>query len=77
MNNHDELRKRIAWLETKVDMLETELVRLNTMLVDCGFPEGIETLKSTIEDLLAEANDPSRFPPEDDRPSTQTYDPFV
>lgn len=77
MNIVEELRKKVAYLESRSDMLETELGQLNTMLVDCGFPEGVETLKATIEDLLSEANDPSQLPPDDDRPSTQTYNPFV
>ncbi len=72
-----ELRRKVAWLESKVDMLETELVKLNTMLVDCGFPEGVETLKATISDLLAEANDPSQLPPDEDGPYTQTLNPFA
>ncbi|MBS0629972.1 MAG: hypothetical protein JSS30_07120 [Verrucomicrobia bacterium] len=72
VNTVNELRRKVAWLESKVDMLETELLKLNAMLIDCGFPEGVETLKATIQDLLAEANDPSsQFPPEDDRPHTQ------
>lgn len=76
MNNIDELRRKVAWLESRLDQVETELAQLNTMLVDCGFPEGVETLKATIEDLMSEANDHSQLPP-DDRPPTQTYDPFA
>ncbi len=44
----------IAALETKIDWLETELDYLSEMLVQCGFPEGIKTLKMTIEEMLAE-----------------------
>lgn len=44
----------IAVLESKVDMLETELTYINNILTKCGFPEGIATLKSTVEELLAE-----------------------
>jgi len=77
MNTQEELRRKVAGLESKVDLLETELGRLNSMLLDCGFPEGIETLKATIQDLLDEANDLSQLPPEDDRPNTQTLDPFA
>ncbi len=47
------LQTRVAFLESHVDVLETELSKLNEMLVDCGFPEGIKTLKSTVEELLA------------------------
>lgn len=44
----------IAALESKVDMLETELAYLDKILVECGFPEGIKTLKMTVEELLEE-----------------------
>lgn len=44
----------IAALESKVDMLETELDYLNKILVECGFPEGIKTLKMTVVELLEE-----------------------
>ncbi len=60
MDNHThELRARVAGLESKVDLLESELLDLNAMLVNCGFPEGIKTLKETVMELLEE--DPS-FP---------------
>jgi hypothetical protein len=49
-----ELMKRVAFLESKLDMLESELTYLNGMLVDCGFSEGIETLKETVEEMLSE-----------------------
>ena len=49
-----DLRSKIAQLESKVDMLEAELGYLNEMLVRCGFPEGIMTLKATVEELLSE-----------------------
>jgi hypothetical protein len=46
---------RIAILESQVDYLETELTYVNTQLQKCGFPEGIATLKKTIEELLIES----------------------
>ena len=46
----------IAALETKIDMLETELSYLNKILIDCGFPEGISTLKETVEEMLEEGS---------------------
>ena len=49
-----QLRARIAALESKVDLLETEFVYLNEILVDCGFPGGIHTLKNTVEEVLNE-----------------------
>jgi hypothetical protein len=56
-NTMHELRARVASLESRIDMLESELIYLNDMLVRCGFPEGVKTLKETVVELLAE--DPS------------------
>jgi hypothetical protein len=53
--NKDENRD-FARLESKVDLLETELSYLDTMLKKSGFPNGISTLKETVEELLAETN---------------------
>ncbi len=75
MSNTDELRRKVAWLESRVDQLESELVHLNHLLVGCGFPKGIDSLKATIQDLLSEMGD-SLLPPED-TPPTQTFDPFT
>ena len=44
----------IAALESQVDHLETELSYLNKILVQCGFPEGIATLKETVMEMLQE-----------------------
>jgi hypothetical protein len=44
--------KKIATLESLVDYLKTEITNLNQMLVDCGFSEGIITLKQSVEELL-------------------------
>lgn len=49
-----QLRARVASLETQVDMLETELMDLNDMLIRVGFPNGVQTLKGTVIELLAE-----------------------
>ena len=46
--------KKIARLESQVDLLEAELMHLHEMLVRCGFPEGIKTLKETVNEVLAE-----------------------
>ena len=59
-NNTTSLLSKVANLESKVDMLETELLYLNEILKQCGFPEGIRTLKMTVEDLLVE--NPELFP---------------
>jgi len=53
-NNIHQLKARVASLESKIDMLESELTYLNDMLIRCGFPEGIKTLKDTVKELLAE-----------------------
>lgn len=72
----EELQRRVAWLESRLDQTESELAHLNELLLDCGFPEGIHTLKITIEELLEEARNPYRSPREDN-PPPQTFDPFA
>lgn len=47
-----DLNKKIATLESLVDYLQTELSYLNQILVDCGFCEGIATLKMAAEELI-------------------------
>ncbi len=47
--------KYVASLESRVDHLETELSQLDLLLKKVGFPEGIQTLKETAEELLQEA----------------------
>lgn len=54
-----QLRARVAALESKVDLLETEFMYLNRILVDCGFPGGIAMLKSTVEEVLEDYSDES------------------
>ncbi len=56
MINNNELQRKVAFLESKLDHLESEVSYLNTLLVDCGFPDGIQSLKVTIEELLAESS---------------------
>jgi hypothetical protein len=62
MDQIKELRSKIAILESKVDHLESEMGYINTLLVKCGFPEGIKTLTDTVEELLEEGFE-SPFPP--------------
>lgn len=50
-----ELNRQVAGLESKVDHLESELYYINEQLYKCGFPEGIQTLKKTIAELLVES----------------------
>ena len=45
---------QIAVLESRVDHLETELSYLNKILIQCGFPEGIATLKESVMEMLEE-----------------------
>jgi hypothetical protein len=56
MNNTTELNSKIAGLESQVDVLESELSYINQLLLKCGFPEGIKTLKMTVEELLSETS---------------------
>jgi hypothetical protein len=63
-NTLRELKAKVASLESKVDMLESELMYLNDMLTRCGFPEGIKTLKETVQELLAEDSSHNHERPE-------------
>lgn len=49
-----QLRAKVASLESQVDMLESELIDLNDLLIRCGFSEGITTLKETVQEILSE-----------------------
>jgi len=60
--NSKQLKARIAGMESQIDLLESELIDLNSMLVRCGFPEGIKTLKETVNELLEEQ---AAFPPQE------------
>ncbi len=46
------LLQAIASLESKIDFLETECSNVNQMLKECGLPEGIQSLKANIEEIL-------------------------
>lgn len=76
METSKELRQKIAYLESRLDHSESEMGYLNKLLLECGFPEGVRTLKRAIEDLLAGVEiEDDRFPPEGT--NTQTLDPFA
>ena len=62
MNDQKELQGKVAALESKVDMLESELSYLNHLLVRAGFPKGIQTLKATVEEILSETVFPFHDP---------------
>lgn len=53
MNDNNSLNK-IAFLESKLDLLETEFDYLTKILKKCGFSEGIKTLKETAIELIEE-----------------------
>ena len=52
--DNKKLHDYIAYLEKKVDILETELSNLDQILLDAGFPEGVKTLKSALMDISFE-----------------------
>jgi hypothetical protein len=52
MENAKKLLQAIASLESKVDFLETEQTHVNHLLKECGFPQGIQSLKETIQEIL-------------------------
>jgi len=58
-----ELRATIAKLESKVDILESEVHQLNEMLIQFGFTKGIESLKRSIKEILRADED---YPGDDD-----------
>lgn len=51
----EKIKAHLAAMESKVDLLESELTHLDEILRKCGFPNGINTLKQTVEELLAES----------------------
>ena len=58
MSEEEHLKMTIASLESKVDLLEAELAYLNQLLLRFGFPEGIDSLKLAIEELLDDGEMP-------------------
>ncbi len=51
-NNNQDLRRKIASLESQLDQIESQFSHLNDLLLKCGFPEGVLSLEKTIEDML-------------------------
>lgn len=51
--NNKKLHSKVAALESQVDHLEAELIYINQLLVDFGFPDGVQSLKSSLEEVLA------------------------
>jgi len=62
MNNKD-LIKRIAQLESLNDQLLSELHFLDSLSRELGFPEGLDSLKSTAKELLKEQEDNEKKEP--------------
>ena len=54
---NQELLQKVAMLESKSDVLEAELMHLDTLLKKSGFSEGIETLRGAVEELLSHIED--------------------
>lgn len=48
----------IAKLESKVDLLESEIVHLNDLLIKFGFSKGVRSLKDSIREILLSENPP-------------------
>ncbi len=54
------LLQAIASLESKIDFLETEHSTVNQLLKECGLPEGIQSLKASVLEILKKkTNNPS------------------
>ncbi len=54
--DNKELNRKVAVLETKLDMVESELSHLNALLIQCGFTEGTESLKVTLQEIVDETS---------------------
>jgi len=52
--NNKRLLKKIARLESKLDLLETEFDYLNKILNKCGFPNEKASLKKSAAELITE-----------------------
>ncbi len=46
------LQKKVAFLESKLDVLETEIDTLNSLLQKCGFRKGVASLRLAVQELL-------------------------
>lgn len=52
--NNKTINSTVAQLESRIDYLETELCYLDQILIQCGFPQGVTTLKATVEEMISE-----------------------
>ncbi len=53
MSEEEVLKERIAQLESRVDLLETEFDHLDRMLKQFGFEEGIKTLAEALNEVIS------------------------
>lgn len=51
----------LARLESRIDFLETELTQLHELLIECGFPQGLITLKQAAKEILRERSFPKEL----------------
>lgn len=51
--DNNSLNAKIAALESQNDQLEAELTYIHSLLQQFGFPEGVESLKMSLEEILA------------------------
>ena len=54
---NQELLQKVAMPPSKSDVLEAELMHLDTLLRKSGFSQGIETLRGAVEELLNQIED--------------------
>ena len=57
----EKLRAKVAGLESQVDLLETEITTLNDLLCNCGFSNGVESLKKALEEFCKRAESKNPF----------------
>ncbi len=54
--NQDQLKKKIAKLESLCDQLQAEMNYLDKLLIEVGFEEGLKTLKAAAIELIEKKN---------------------
>ena len=47
-----ELKRKVAGLETQLDFMETQFSRLNELLIEFGFDNGMVTLAESLEEAV-------------------------
>ena len=59
----ERLKNVIANLESQVDHMQSEIAYVHRLLLLIGFPDGVQGLKETIEDLLSSEQNYPLDPP--------------